>query len=57
MEAQLGENKSESGAPEGVAFKKPPQNTVCRRGDLEGERLSTGSGDQQSQTPRLDTGT
>ena len=58
MEAQLGEHKSESGAPEAsAAFKRPPQNVGYRRGDLEGERLSTVSGDQQSQTPRLDTGT
>ena len=58
MEAHLGEDKSESGAPEAsVAFKRPPQNIGYRRGDLEGERLSTVSGDQQSQTPRLDTST
>ena len=57
MEAHLGEAESESGASEAVAFKRPPQNIGYRRGDIEGEQLSTVSADQQFQTPRLGTGT
>jgi hypothetical protein len=57
LDAESSKAKSESDIPEAsLPLKKSPQTVGPRRGDLEIERLSRLSGDQQSLTPQSDTG-